>query len=520
MATDEERDPARPGGDPALEIRDVRKSFAGVTVLRGVDLTVQRGEIHGLIGPNGSGKSTLVKVLAGFHRPDGNPTIRVNGHELATPFSVADVRQSGMGFVHQDLALVWESSAADNLGFSAAGFVRAPGGRIRWRKHNARARELFARVGLDIDPQTLVGDLGPAERTLVAIARALNEFRDESLLILDEPTASLPQQEVDRLFVALRGLAASGTALIYISHRLPELIALTDRVTVLRDGAVIASVDTADTTHDGMAELMLGAVETRRPEDAHAPAADGAAGGEILRLSGVTTPKLLPTDLTLHAGEVLVLTGPVGCGASEVGRLLYGETPVVHGTVEVDGRPFDPATAPASAKQLGIAYLPADRQGLSSFQDLTVLENMLVTDWPTLANGGRVSPRRARREADRMIAELRVEPPDSGRIFRTLSGGNQQKALIAKWLRLGPRVLVIDEPTQGIDIRTRGEIYERVRAEAAKGLAVVWITSDFEEASVIGDRVMVFVGGRHQTTLAGDDVTPDLIGRSSLLEVG
>jgi ribose transport system ATP-binding protein len=371
-------------------------------------------------------------------------------------------------------------------------------------------------VGLHIDPQTPVADLSPAERTLVAIARALNEFNEESVLILDEPTASLPQQEVDRLFTALRGLADSGTALIYISHRLPELLALTDRVTVIRDGSVIATLQTSETSHDAMAELMLGEVETRRPAEADEPPA--GAGAELLRLDAVATERLAATDLTLHAGEVLALTGPVGCGASEIGRLLYGMTPPTAGDIAVDGEPFAPRSDPIDAKRRGIAYLPADRQGLSSFQDLTVLENILATDWPSLSSAGRVSPRRARREAQRLVVEMRVEPPDCNRVFRTLSGGNQQKALIAKWLRLRPRILVIDEPTQGIDIRTRGEIYERIRAEAARGLAVLWITSDFEEASVVADRVMVFVGGRHQRTLSDEQISPEEIGRTSLLE--
>jgi ribose transport system ATP-binding protein len=498
---------------PALEVRDLWKSFAGVTVLRGVDLDVGRGEIHGLIGPNGSGKSTLVKVLSGFHRPDGSPTLRVNGTALEAPFSVADVRRVGMGFVHQDLALVGDCSVADNLGFGAAGFAGGSG-RIRWRRHFARVRELCARVGLDVDPGATVASLTPAERTLVAIARALGEFQDEALLVLDEPTASLPQEEVHRLFASLRRLAEGGTALVYISHRLPELLALTDRVTVLRDGRVVATRATVELSHDELAELMLGDIEQRRAE----PAPDAESAGqrrELLRLSRFSAAGLEPVELALHEREILVLTGPVGCGAAQIGRALYGLTDVEGGHVEVDGVALD-VSEPVNAKRLGIAYLPSDRQGLASFQDLTVAENILATDWSSLATAGRLSDRTARREAARLIVELNVEPPDPDRIFRTLSGGNQQKALIAKWLRLSPRVLVVDEPTQGIDIRTRGEIYARLRAEADAGLAVLWITSDLEEASVIGDRVMVFVAGRHEGTLEGDLATPDAIGRLSL----
>jgi ribose transport system ATP-binding protein len=510
----------RDGGAPsprgsALSIRGLRKSFAGVTVLHGVDLDVDRGEIHGLIGPNGSGKSTLVKVLAGFHRADGTPDIAVGGRTLPAGFGLADVRAAGVGFVHQDLGLVGESSAADNLAFSAAGFVRGRGGRIRWKQHRARARAAFARVGLEIDPSTPVDRLGPAQRTLLAIARALGEFDEEALLVLDEPTAALPQQEVDGLFAALRRLAAEGTAMIYISHRLPELMSLTDRITVLRDGRVAASLVTDRIEREDLVVQMHGDVAPLPPALRRSHAGDDAP--LRLRIEGVTTAVLQPTDLSVRPGEVVVLTGAVGCGASDVGRAIYGLSPTLDGRWWIDEAPFDPHRGPRSAKRAGVAYLPADRPGESSMPRLSVTENIFASGFGSVTRGGRIRWARAAEQAEALIEDYDVRPRDRHRELGSLSGGNQQKALLAKWLRLGPRLLVADEPTQGIDVATRQDIYQRLRAAAAGGLAVLWITSDFEEAGTIGDRVCVFVGGRLETELVGADATPERIGRHSLL---
>lgn len=518
MQTDHETPTDLPTGDrgTALSIRGMRKSFSGVTVLHGVDLDVDRGEIHGLIGPNGSGKSTLVKLLAGFHRPDGTPDVRVAGRPLPPGFGLSDVRAAGIGFVHQDLGLVGESSAADNLAFSAAGFARGRGARIHWKQHRARARAAFARVGLEIDPLTPVDRLAPAQRTLLAIARALGEFDDEALLVLDEPTAALPQQEVDGLFVALRRLAAEGTAMIYISHRLPELMSLTDRITVLRDGRVAASLETDRITREDLVVEMHGDVAPLPPalQRSHVRADDAPPR---LRIEGLTTPVLQPTDLSVRPGEVVVLTGAVGCGASDVGRAIYGLSPTLGGAWSLDGARFDPRLGPRNAKRCGVAYLPADRPGDSSMPRLSVAENVLASGFAAVTRRGRIRWREATAQVDALIEDYDVRPRDRERELGSLSGGNQQKALLAKWLRLGPRLLVADEPTQGIDVATRQDIYQRLRGAAAEGLAVLWITSDFEEAGTIGDRVCVFVGGRLETELEGSDATPERIGHHSLL---
>ncbi len=505
-----------PARGSALSIRGLRKSFAGVTVLHGVDLDVDRGEIHGLIGPNGSGKSTLVKLLAGYHRPDGPPDVIVGGRPLPAGFGLSDVRAAGVGFVHQDLGLVGECSAEDNLAFSAAGFVRGRGGRIRWKAHRERARAAFARVGLEIDPTTPVEQLASAQRTLLAIARALGEFDHEALLVLDEPTAALPQQEVDGLFAALRRLADDGTAMIYISHRLPELMDLTDRITVLRDGRVAAALTTDRISREDLVVEMHGDVAPLPPALQASAAATGDEPSR-LRLDGVTTPVLHPVDLDVRPGEVVVLTGAVGCGAADVGRAIYGISPTLGGRWTIDGDPYEPGQGPRDAMRRGIAYLPADRPGESSMPKLTVGENILASGFTGVPAGGRIPWRRTNADVDALIEEYDVRPRLREQELGALSGGNKKTAMLAKCLRIDPRLLVADEPTQGIDIATRQDIYQRLRAAAAAGLAVLWITSDFEEASTIGDRVCVFVNGRLESELAASDATPERIGRHSLL---
>lgn len=497
----------------ALEIRGLNKSFAGVPVLEGVNLTVDRGEIHGLIGPNGSGKSTLVKVLSGFYNPDSADKIVACDKELKPPFTSADVRELGIGFVHQDLALVEGSSVADNMAFSARGFESA-GGRIKWKAYLVRCRELLSRVGSDIDPLRQVGSLGAAERTLVAIARALGEFSEESILVLDEPTAALPQQEVDVLFDALRKLAENGTALIYISHRLPELIALTDRVTVLRDGRVAGVRVIADTTEDELAHLMIGGGET------DSLTLDRANSNRtekvVLKLEECAMPGLSPVSLSINEGEIVGLTGSVGSGAANIGSAIYGLAPVEAGEMTFDGVAYDPSSGPRSAKEAGVAYLPADRAHRSSFQDLQTGENVLIAGLDSVAGPVWLSSGRCDREVKRLNAEYGVVPPQPNRIFQTLSGGNQQKALLAKWMRLGPRLIVLDEPTAGIDIGSRHEIYERMRLATEKGLSVLWISSDFEEIAAVADRAGVFVDGRLEGFLEGSEITVDRLARKSL----
>jgi ribose transport system ATP-binding protein len=500
---------------PALEIHGLSKTFAGIPALSDIHLTIRRGEIRGLLGHNGSGKSTLVKILAGYHPPDEHPKIRINGTALEIPFSIDDVRSAGMGFVHQDMALVEECSAADNLGFSASGFQRGRFGRIRWPDQYARASELFARVGLSADPRSRTADLSQAQRALLAIARAQGEFEHEreSVLILDEPTATLPAHEVEILFESLRALAARGASILYISHRLPELLSLTDSVTIFRDGRLVTTVATRDASEQMLAEQMLGTtVESHARSER-----TRAAVAELLHFDGVATATLRPTDLALDAGEILAVSGPVGSGAAELGRVIYGLSQRTAGSVVVDGEPLT-ELSPRAVRAAGIAYLPSDRLRESSFPELTVAENLLMTDYHSVSRVGHIRGRAARREVIDLLREFAVQPPEPDRMFKTLSGGNQQKVLIAKWLRLRPRVLIVDEPTQGIDISTRLDIYARLREAVEEGLGIIWITSDFEEAATVADRVATFADGRLCAILEGEGISADAIAHASFVQ--
>ena len=500
---------ARP--ELALEVRGLSKSFEATRALIDVDIDIKVGEIHGLVGPNGSGKSTLVKILGGFHRPDGAPYIAIGGAPLPVHFSLNDVRRRGVAFVHQDLALVPDFSVAENLAFSARGFVRSRTRRIRWRAHLRRCRELLEQVSLDVDPRTLVARLSPAECTLVAIARALGEFEHETLLVLDEPTARLPHSEAERLFVALRRIAAGGTSILYISHRLSEIAELTQRVSVFRDGRKVACVSTASVTRTEMAGLVLGGAVPAGDERATArnrPAP--GPGRERVRLEGVRTERVRDVDLTLGAGEIVALTGPMESGASDIGRAVYGLARLVEGRVTIDGVPLD-GTSVARARSRGVAYVPADRQGDGAFAELTLGENILVADY-----GGVSGPLGVRRRAYRetvasVVDALGIRPPRADRDFHTFSGGNQQKALLGRALSSRPSVLVLDEPTQGVDLASRHDIYRQVRQGLGDDLAVLWITSDVEEAAEIGNRVGVCFGGRLVRVFEAGEVTRDRV---------
>jgi ribose transport system ATP-binding protein len=369
-------------------------------------------------------------------------------------------------------------------------------------------------MGLDIDPRTPVSSLTQAQRALLAIARAQGEFEHEgeSVLVLDEPTATLPSQEVDVLFTALRRLAAAGAAILYITHRLPELIDLTDAITVFRDGRLVTTLQTKATSEQQLAELMLGTTMTSASEHVRRT----STSADLLTFDAIAASGLAPTSLALQPGEILAVTGAVGSGGAELGRLVYGMTPVDGGQVLLDGKPL-PELSPRVARDHGIGYLPADRPALGSFPQLTVAENLLMSDLDSLSHRGRISGSAAKQEVDRLLDDFAVKPPDPTRVFQTLSGGNQQKVLLAKWLRLQPRVLIVDEPTQGIDVNTRLEIYARLRAAVENGLGILWITSDFEEAALVADRVAVFAEGALVRILENADVTADLIAHTSFV---
>jgi ribose transport system ATP-binding protein len=473
----------------------ITKSFPGVRALDGVDLEVQAGEVHCLLGQNGAGKSTLIKVLAGAHQPDDGE-ITWRGEHVVLRSPIAAMRL-GIATIYQELDLVEGLSVAENvlLGHepTAAGFV------VRRREARARAAALLGRLGhSEIDPARLVGDLSAAQQQIVSMARALSH--DVRLIVMDEPSAALDPDEVDNLFRIVGDLTADGVAVVYISHRLEEIRRIGDRVTVLKDGRAVEGGLPAKTTptHDVVA-LMTGRnveyVFPDRPADQAGPG-DPARPAPVLSVQGLARDgEFAPLDLELHPGEIVGLAGLVGSGRSEILETVYGARKPTGGRVLVDGKPLKPGSVRAAVRA-GLGLAPEERKAQALLMLESVTRNVSVSSMSRFSHGGwvdRSAERAAAREATR---ELSLRPDNPSVPVRTLSGGNQQKAVLARWLLRGCRVLLLDEPTRGVDVGARAELYAVIRRLADDGLAVLLVSSEVPEVLGLADRVLVLREGR------------------------
>jgi ABC-type sugar transport system ATPase subunit len=462
-----------------LRVRGLSKTFPGLKALDDVSLEVASGEIVALVGQNGSGKSTLVKVLAGVHQPDPGAEIEL-GEE----------GRAGLHFIHQDLGLVGTLSTIENfdlgrqLGRSA--LMPAP-----VRDEARHAEELVAGFGARIDVRAPVDKLSAAERAIVAIARALDGWEQpKNVLVLDEPTASLHGEEVDKLFVAVRRVAERGAGVIFISHRLDEVIEIADRVVCLRDGKLIADVPRGGYDHDDLVELIAGealaAAEEAAPRD---------RGEPVLRARGIRAPTIAAMDIALHKGEILGVSGVLGSGREEVAATLFGAGLGTVEELEVDGEALgqlDPRRAIAA----GVAYVPGDRHREGAVMKMTVRENMTLPRLrPLQRMMGWLDQREERREVDRWIDRVAVRPAEPERALELFSGGNQQKVVLAKWLRNEPKALLMDEPTQGVDVGAKAGIFELIANAAAAGAGVLVCSSDAKELALMCDRVLVMRDG-------------------------
>ncbi|MFI9810910.1 sugar ABC transporter ATP-binding protein [Saccharothrix variisporea] len=452
-----------------LEARDIGKSFTGVRALDGVDFDVRPGEVHVLLGENGAGKSTLVKVLAGVHHPDTG-TVE---------------RHGSLAVIHQELTLVPQLSVAENL------FLGRPPRRfgiVDKARMRQDAKALLERVGLDVDPTTPVRDLGIAQQQMVEIARALS--LNAQLLVLDEPTAVLTDTETDRLLDIMSELRAQGVGLVFITHHLDEIRRVADRITVLRDGRSVGTLPgTATVEH--MIELMVG-----RTIDEQYPRRRTEPGEVLFKVEGLTRRGAFH-DVSFHvrAGEVVGVAGLVGAGRTEVVRAAFGVDPYDSGTVEVAGRRL-PAHDVQAAVRAGLGLVPEDRKGQGLVLTSTVGDNLGLVTMKSATRAGLVDRAAQRDRAAEMAKSLRVKTSGLGQQVRELSGGNQQKVVIGKWLLADPRVLVLDEPTRGVDVGAKVEIYELVNRMTAAGRAVVLVSSDLPEVIGMSDRVVVMAHGR------------------------
>jgi ribose transport system ATP-binding protein len=488
-----------------LAIEGLTKTFGATHALSDVSLRIERGEVHALVGQNGSGKSTLIKILSGYHAPDAG-SIRARGEEVKLPIAPGESRKLGIGFMHQDLGLVESMSVLENL--RVGRFRTGVGWHVRWRSEQARAREVLARFGLGLDPRKPVQELSQTERAIVGVIRALEEVGEADgpgLLVLDEPTASLPRGEVDLLFEAVRRVTEAGSSVLFVSHSLEEVLTLSDRVTVLRDGRVAASEATKDVNERSLIELILG-----RPLGDMYPTIEESTPDRLLEVRGLSGAIVSDVSFTLNKGEVLGLTGLIGAGHDEIPYLLFGASRMSEGVVELDGEVLA-ELSPEACKRAGMALLPADRQRQAGIMGATVKENVTMAALPSFRRHGRIDHARERSTVQQVLTDFDVRPPVPGRPLSTLSGGNQQKALLARWLHVSPRVMILHEPTQGIDVGARKGIFEILRKAVEEGMSIVYSSAEYEELANLCDRVLVFRGGRLVTELAGANLTQDRI---------
>ena len=489
-----------------LRLESVEKSFAGVPALRPATLELEAGEILGLIGENGAGKSTLIKLLSGVHAPDRG-TIEWQGRKVRFA-SPRDAIDAGIATIHQELSYFGRLSVAENLLLAERWPRRAWGG-VDWRRLYAAADERLRSVGIDVSSRSMLDSLSAAEKQEVAIARAL--CRDARLLILDEPTAALSEPEAQRLFDRLRRLRSGGVAIVYVSHRLDEILALTNRVAVLRDGSLAAVRATPEVDAGELVRHMTGRLRPQSAGHALSAAADGPAGAghgaPLLELSGATRAgKFQDVDLALRPGEIAGLAGLAGSGRFDVARSLFGLLPLERGELRLRGRPWRPRDA-ADALRAGIAYLPEERKRQALVLEHSLQDAISAASLGSVSRWGLIRRGEERRRSRSALAAFGIRARSIFQPVGTLSGGNQQKAVLARWLLRDPSVLVACEPTRGVDVAARAEIHSHLRRIARRGAAVLIISSDLQELLELADTVHVLFRGRVATRLSGDDRT-------------
>ncbi len=489
------------GGTPLLECKGIGKSFPGVRALGGVNLSLDKGQVLSLIGENGAGKSTLMKILAGVQPPDEGE-ILLDGKKVEIESTRAALNL-GISLIHQELNL------ATNLSVGANVFLgREPlrGGLIdksTIRKESARFLEM---VGLDVSPDTLVGDLTIGRQQMVEIAKALSV--NAQVLIMDEPTSSLSQAEAENLFVVIKDLRARGVSVIYISHRLGEVKELSDHVTVMRDGENAGELSREEVTHEAMVRLMVG-----RDLSEYYERKDREKGDLALEVKKLRTPVHPQHELTFSvaSGEIVGVAGLVGAGRTEMLETLFGVTPALGGSIQVSGADLE-LDSPISAIAAGIALAPEDRKQQGLVIDMTVRENLsLAALRRDQKKAGFLDFAKEKKISEKMIEAMRVKTPNENQIIRYLSGGNQQKVVLGKWLAMKPKILLLDEPTRGIDVGAKSEIYALMEELAESGVAILYVSSEMEEILGMADRALVMHEGRISGELTREELTEENI---------
>ena len=469
----------------AVTMRGISKSFGGVPVLKEVDFDLRKGEIHALAGGNGAGKSTLMKILVGVYDRDGG-SYEVDGEHVDF-HTVQDARASGVGMVFQEFSLVPTLSVAQNVFLTRE--PRSRGGLIDDAEMERRTRDLFHSMSVDVDPGRPLDELPTAYWQLTEIAKALSQ--NARVLIMDEPTAALAKAETVELFALMRRLKANGISIVYISHRMEEVFEVCDRITVLRDGGVVMATELAAVSPREVIDSIVG----RKLEHEMEYHERDVGTAVLLEARGLTAGKLRGIDFTLHEGQVLGLAGLMGSGRTELARALFGIDPIESGELLLGGEPIRVAN-PREAIDHGIALIPEDRRAQGLILDHAVRENFLLPLLSRLSRAGFVDDAEGDRRTDAFVKRLSIKTRSISQTIGTLSGGNQQKVVIAKWLGTEPRILIMDEPTAGVDIGTKGEIVAMIRAFADEGNGVIIISSELPELLAVSDHVLILRDGQ------------------------
>ena len=485
-----------------LEMKGIVKSFGPVKALKGVDLDLRAGEVHALMGENGAGKSTLMKVLTGIH--DANEgTIHYNGKQV-TYSKPKDAMEDGIVIVHQELNMMNHLTVAQNI------FIGREEFRHNWLIDDGasikKAKKLFDLLKLDINPTEKVGNLTVGKQQMVEIAKALS--MDAKVIVFDEPTAALTESEINELFVIIDDLRSKGVGIIYISHRMDEIARITDRVTVMRDGEYVGTVNTKETTKDEIIAMMVGRTIYEDPKAASAVADDAPVVLEVKNLNAGSSVK--DVSFQLRKGEILGFSGLMGAGRTEVARLLFGADKKESGTIFVNGKEVT-INSPQDAIREGIGYLSEDRKRYGCIVDMTIANNTVMTNLDKYIKGGLINDGEIVKVSDEFVKQLRTKTPSSKQLVRNLSGGNQQKVVIAKWLEQNSDILIFDEPTRGIDVGAKSEIYTLMNDLVAQGKSIIMISSELTEILRMSDRIVVMCEGRKTGELDISQATQERI---------
>lgn len=485
--------------DIILRMKDINKRFFSVQALKNAQLELKRGEIHALVGENGAGKSTLMKVLTGIYTPDSG-TIEYKG-KIVNFQSTKEAQNLGIGIVHQELNLMNHLTAAQNvfIGRESKGFI------LNDKSLNVETQRLFDRLKLHINPTTKVGDLTVGKQQMVEISKAISH--DSQVLLLDEPTAALTETEIAELFSVMMDLKAQGVTMVYISHRMDEIMKITDRITVLRDGEYVKTLNTKETNLDEIIKAMVGRTIYEEPKNQSNVSPDAPV---VLKVSNLNSKDVKDASFELRKGEILGFAGLMGAGRTEIARLVFGADQMTSGKIEINGQEVS-ISSPENAVKCGIGYLSEDRKRYGLATGLSVSENIVMADLKDFTKNGVIQSDKIKKVSQEYVEKINIKTPSVNQLIRNLSGGNQQKVIIAKWLVRNCEILIFDEPTRGIDVGAKNEIYKIMNELADEGKSIIMISSELEEVLRMSDRIICMCEGRITGELDISEATQEKI---------